>query len=142
MTKLTSPIFSEVELLWKRIHELETECRFAGKPYPNGMAVFPGRLTGQGFFPGGDGLWREDNSIKFSLTAPFPVGGIMFLGNDFGTLKSFKKVLPRGYEDVPTWRHLRQRLNKATIPGEIGFYTNAVLGLRTDKNALGKTDWS
>jgi len=66
----------------------------------------------------------------------------MFLGNDFGTLKSFKKVLPRGYEDVPTWRHLRQRLNKATIPGEIGFYTNAVLGLRTDKNALGKTDWS
>jgi hypothetical protein len=64
-----------------------------GKPYPDGMAPFLGRLTGQGFFPGGDGLWRDDSRIKLSSTSPFPIGGIMFRGNDFGTLQTFEKTL-------------------------------------------------
>jgi hypothetical protein len=138
----TAPIPSEVELLWHRIHELENERRFAGKPYPNGMAPFPGRLMGQGLFPGGDGLWREAACIKLSSTSPFPIGGIMFLGNDFGTLQTFEKTLQRGYENPPTWLRLKQRLTAAAIPGEVGFYTNAVLGLRTDKQALADLDLS
>jgi hypothetical protein len=44
----------EIESLWNRIAQLEAELRFAGKPYPDGLAPFPGRLTGQGFFP----RWR------------------------------------------------------------------------------------
>jgi hypothetical protein len=132
----------EVEALWNRIAQLEAELRFNGKPYPDGMAPFPGRLTGQGFFPGGDGLWRDDSSIKLSSTSPFPVGGIIFLGNDFGTLQTFEKTLRTGYENVLTWRNLKRRLTAAEIPGEVGFYTNAVLGLRTDKKAVEYLDWS
>jgi hypothetical protein len=132
----------EIDSFWNRIAQLEAELRFAGKPYPDGMAPFPGRLTGQGFFPGGDGLWRDDSRTKLSSTSPFPVGGIMFLGNDFGTLQSFEKTLRTGYENVLTWRNLKQRLTAAGIPGDIGFYTNAVLGLRTDKKAIDYLDWS
>ncbi len=58
----------------------------------------------------------------------------MFLGNDFGTLTSFEKL--RGFENPPTWRFLKQRLHQAQIPGALGFYTNAYLGLRTDRDAL------
>jgi uracil-DNA glycosylase len=132
----------EIESLWNRIAQLEAELRFAGKPYPDGMAPFPGRLTGQGFFPGGDGLWRDDSRIKLSSISPFPVGGIMFLGNDFGTLQTFEKTLRTGYENVLTWRNLKKRLTAAGIPGDVGFYTNAVLGLRTDKKAIDYLDWS
>lgn len=106
------------------------------------MASFLGRLTGQGFFPGGDGLWRGDSRIKLNSTSPFPVGGIMFLGNDFGTLQTFDKTLRTGYENVLTWRNLKRRLIAAEISGDVGFYTNAVLGLRTDKKALDYLDWS
>jgi uracil-DNA glycosylase len=132
----------EIESLWSRISQLEAELRFAGKPYPVGMAPFLGRLTGQGFFPGGDGLWRDDSRIRLSSTSPFPVGGIMFVGNDFGTLQTFEKTLRTGYENVLTWRNLKRRLTAAGIPGEVGFYTNAVLGLRTDKKAIDNIDWS
>lgn len=133
---------AKVEDLWNRISQLEAELRFEGKPYPDGMAPFPGRLTGQGFFPGGDGLWRDDSRIKLSSTSPFPVSGIMFLGNDFGTRQTFEKTLRTGYENVLTWRNLKRRLTAAEIPGEVGFYTNAVLGLRTDKKAVDYLDWS
>ena len=140
MNASTAP--PEVESLWDRIRQLEAELRFAGKPYPDGMAPFPGRLTGQGFFPGGDGLWRDDSSIKLRSASPFPVGGIMFLGNDFGTLQTYEKTLRTGYENVLTWRNLKRRLTAAEISGDIGFYTNAVLGLRTDKKAIDYLDWS
>jgi hypothetical protein len=108
MNKTTAP--AEVESLWDRIRQLEAELRFAGKPYPDGMAPFPGRLTGQGFFPGGDGLWRDDSRIKLNSTSPFPIGGIMFVGNDFGTLQTFEKTLKTGYENVLTWRNLKKRM--------------------------------
>ena len=100
---------AQVEALWNKISLLEAELRFAGKPYPDGMAPFLGRLTGQGFFPGGDGLWRDDSRIKLSSTSRFPVCGIMFLGNDFGTLQTFEKTLRTGYENVLTWRNLKRR---------------------------------
>jgi hypothetical protein len=121
---------------------MEQECRFNGKPYPEGLAPFPGRLTGQGFFPGGDGLWRGDTQLHDKSQFPFPVGGIMFLGNDFGTLDSFKTVLRRGYENPPTWRNLKLRLDRAGIPGQLGFFTNAFLGLRTQNKALDAIDWT
>jgi hypothetical protein len=139
---MTSRICSQVELLWNKIGQLEQERRFEGRPYPKGMAPFPGRLPGQAFFPGGDGLWRDDICVKLLSTSPFPIGGIMFLGNDFGTLETFERTLQEGYENVPTWRRLKRRLATAGIPGEIGFYTNAVLGLRTDKKAVDDLNWS
>jgi hypothetical protein len=45
MTEMTSRVLSHVELLWNGIQKLENKWRFAGKPYPNGMASFPGKTA-------------------------------------------------------------------------------------------------
>ena len=42
-----------VEVLWARLRDMENKRRFQGLAYPSGMSVFPFRLGGQGFFPGG-----------------------------------------------------------------------------------------
>lgn len=118
---------------------LRTQLRLVEEenPYPDGICSFCKQLTGQGFFPGGDGLWREDSTpegLSKVSSYPFPIGGVMFLGNDFGTAQAFSKL--QYYENPPTWKHLRRRINDAGIPGEAGFFTNAYLGLRTDRSAL------
>lgn len=75
---------NELESLRGRIAELEAPRSFDGESYPPGLTSFPGVLPGQGFFPGGDGLYRD--SVSSSDAPPFPVGGVMVLGNDFGCL--------------------------------------------------------
>ncbi len=125
-----------VDYLRHHLNALEAEGRFGGRAYPEGLERFPRTLVGQGFFPGGDGLWRDVGPTTLRQPSPyaFPTGGIMFLGNDFGTLESFQRL--NLHENPPTWRWLRQRLDHARIPGWLGFYTNAYLGLRTDRAAL------
>ena len=124
--------------LRQELTKLEESVCYPGGAYPTGLIAFPFTLTGQGFFPGGDGLWRDDNPKAIRTVSPntFPHNGIMFLGNDFGTLTSFEKL--RDFENPPTWRYLKQRLHHASIPGAMGFYTNAYLGLRTDRDALAR----
>jgi hypothetical protein len=117
---------------------MEREMRFDGSPYPTGICRFPFRLTGQGFFPGGDGLWHEDGELGIEKDAILPRNGAVFLGNDFGTLRSYLKLENRGYENVPTWRHIKSRVLSAGIPPEKTFFTNAIVGLREDGSALDK----
>ena len=125
-----------IEVLFERLREMEASKRFNGSSYPSELVPFPRRLVGQGFFPGGNGLWRSDEPAKMRApsTCQFPENGIMFLGNDFGSVFGFSRL--KLHENPPTWRHLRVRLRHANIDGEIGFYTNAFLGLRNDRNAL------
>jgi hypothetical protein len=125
-----------IDILRKKLKSMEDSKRFSGNSYPQEYVQFPKILIGQGFFPGGDGLWRDDNPQKMREASPyaFPKNGIMFLGNDFGSLAGFVKL--KLHENPPTWRNLRRRLVVAKIPGEIGFYTNAYLGLRSDRDAL------
>ena len=120
--------------LRKRIAQMESERRFDNKAYPEGLVRFPGVLPGQGFFPGGDGLWRDDpnSAAMHELTT----GGIMVLGNDFGCLDSedarspgFNQCLPRGYENPPTWTFFKELYGKS-VPKNECFFTNAYLGLR------------
>jgi hypothetical protein len=120
---------------------MEREMRFDGKSYPRGMCRFPFRLIGQGFFPGGDGLWRDDGELGIEKSADLPRNGAVFIGNDFGTLSSYLKLRRRGYENVPTWRHIKSRVRNAGIPHERTFFTNAILGLRNDGSALDKKSW-
>lgn len=127
--------------LWTRLEELENEKRFGGRAYPEGMCSFPFRLTGQGFFPGGDGLWRDDSRLAESNPGALPEAGVVFIGNDFGTLNSFRKLQARGYENVPTWRHVKARVIRAGIPPKSTFFTNAIVGLRQNGNALDKRSW-
>jgi hypothetical protein len=131
----------EIEILRQHINQLENELRFHGEPYPDGLVAFPGVLQGQGFFPGGDGLWRECPTDASS--GRFPLGGIMVLGNDFGCLSNsdprspgFMQCLDRDYEDPPTWG-IKEALRRAGLPGDRCFFTNAYLGLRTALKTTG-----
>jgi hypothetical protein len=130
-----------VTRLWDRLHEMEEEKRFDGRSYPFGMSCFPFKLTGQGFFPGGDGLWREDALISKSSSGFVATKGIMFLGNDFGTCKSYERLRKKGFENPLTWKHVKQRILRAELPLSHTFFTNAVMGLRNEGTALEKKDW-
>lgn len=124
------------DMLRERLRAIEDLRFFDGRPYPNGIEPFPRVLVGQGFFPGGDGLWRDEDPsmLRQPSPYPFPRGGVMFLGNDFGSLSGFQRL--KLHENPPTWRNLRRRLERAGISGQVGFYTNAYLGLRSDRDAL------
>jgi len=127
--------------LWRRLEAMEEERRFDGRAYPVGMSCFPFRLKGQGFFPGGDGLWRDDLHVAQVSQGLAAVGGVMFLGNDFGTLKSYERLRKKGFEDPLTWKHVKQRVCRAELPASFTFFTNAVMGLRDGGTALEKKDW-
>jgi hypothetical protein len=130
-----------VASLWERLQEMEDERRFYGKAYPAGMSCFPFRLKGQGFFPGGDGLWRNEAQISEASPELVAVNGIMFLGNDFGTLKSYDRLRKKGFENPLTWKHVKQRVGRAGLPSSFAFFTNAVMGLRDEGTALDRKDW-
>jgi len=134
---------NEIDRLREQIKQLESELRFDGHPYPEGLTGFPGILPGQGFFPGGDGLRR--NNPAFKEAPSFPAGDIMILGNDFGCLDNpaprspgFQQCLEIGFEDPPTW-NIKDTLRKAGIQGELCFFTNAYLGLRTGTKPTGES---
>jgi hypothetical protein len=131
-----------VALLWERLRVMELEKRFNGQSYPIGMCPFPFRLLGQGFFPGGDGLWRDDSKMAEGSDGLLAVNGLMFLGNDFGTIKSYERYRSIGFEDpTKTWKRIKDRVLRADLPTSITFFTNAVMGLRKGGTALEKRDW-
>ena len=130
-----------MDSLWKRLQSMEEEKRFDGRAYPVGMSCFPFRLVGQGFFPGGDGLWRDDAQLAQSSQLLVAMEGIMFLGNDFGTIKSYEKLRKKGFENPLTWKHVKRRVERAELPSSLTFFTNAVMGLRDEGTALDKKDW-
>jgi hypothetical protein len=123
---------------------MENERRFRGDSYPKGMCAFPFNLVGQGFFPGGDGLWRDEGELASTSTGALPIGGSVFLGNDFGTLSTYSRLRSKGYENPPTWKNLKQRIRRAKIPERESFFTNAVMGLRSEVSdkALHKRFWN
>jgi hypothetical protein len=73
----------------------------------------------------------------------YPGVELSFLANDFGTLRTYQKLHSKGYENPPTWRHLKDRIRRARLPEDRIFCTNAILGLRTgDKvTALDRSVW-
>ena len=127
------PSILTAETLWDRLSEMENELRFSGRPYPEGTCKFPFKLTGQGFFPGGDGLWRDDSERDQESTGVLPIRGVMFLGNDFGTLKSYLKLDTKRYEKNPsTWRHLKDRIQRAELPAKRAFLLRKLFRLKIE----------
>ena len=134
-------IVVRIAALWTRLEVMEKERRFDGQAYPEGMSRFPFRLTGQGFFPGGDGLWRDEERIAQASPGFITVNGVMFLGNDFGTFRSYEKLRRKGFENPLTWRHVKRRVARAGLHPSLTFFTNAVMGLRNEGRALDKKNW-
>jgi hypothetical protein len=130
----------QIELLRLKLSDLEAEARFDGNPYPEPLCPFPWPLTGRGFFPAGDGIWRDPDlrSIAAPPAHPFPLSGTMFLGQDFGSISTYPpRNKPYELDNVPTWPFLVRRMKIAGIPGPQGFFTNALLGLRREGSTIG-----
>lgn len=99
--------------------------------HPPGVAPVPTRIVGTAFFPGGSGLWRPRPE---RVLPPFPVGGVLVIGHDFGTVTQYEDALRSGSEPVErnrTWRGLTATLERAGLSFSDCFFTNAYLGLRT-----------
>ncbi len=87
-----------------------------------------------GFFPLGIGILSEGNKVKRdSPETEIENGGIMVLGNDFGTVSYVKKHLV-GIGEVNSVTILNL-LNKVSLSEERTFFTNFFLGVRTHENA-------
>ena len=68
-----------------------------------------------------------------------PIGGVMALGHNFDSEKSFADSLARGIEQIngQTWRPLRPLFERAGIPMERCCFTNAFMGLMAGSKATG-----
>jgi len=130
-----------VASLWDRLRAMEEQNRFEGRAYPVGMSCFPFRLKGQGFFPGGDGLWRDETQVAEESHRMVATGGIMFLGHDSGTCHAFDRLREPGFENSRTREFIKERVEGAGLPSSLTFFTNAVMGLREEGTALDSPDW-
>lgn len=103
-------------------------------------------IRGQAFFPGGDGLWRVDGMhtlVPGAQEGQIAKHGVMFIGNDFGSVTTQLASVARGYEEftVKTWHFLRQRIVRTSIPAQMLFFTNAVMGLRRTGSNIDDIGW-
>jgi uracil-DNA glycosylase len=90
-----------------------------------------------GFFPLGWGILDENNKREETLpTTEVKEGGVMILGNDFGTVSYVEKAV-KGFGETgsPTILNLQKKFN---INVNKTFFTNFYLGIRTHENATMK----
>jgi hypothetical protein len=115
-------------VLWKALQEIGQ--------YPQGVIPVPEeRLQGTGFFPGGDGLWKEDTADPL-----WPQHGVMVVGHDFHSEYHFAVSQQHNKENIsiPTWRGLLGILRAVEISPQQCFFTNFYMGLRVGKACTGK----
>lgn len=102
--------------------------------YPKSMQWIAGEITGIAFFPGGKGTFNNDDTISDKQ--------IMVLGQDFDTWDNFNKSKENGQEDIeknPTWRNILEYLKSVDLSPSNCFFTNAILGCRTEGCSTGKS---
>lgn len=104
------------------------------EPYPDGVLPITERIPGTAFFPGGDGLWKEEGAIEF------PVGGVMVLGHNFDSEKGYHRSLAVRKENLkgPTWGRLDYLLGSAGIDMKACFFTNFFMGLKAGDKSTGE----
>lgn len=104
--------------------------------FPDGVTSIPKQLQGSSFFPAGVGLLVD----KASTGLPrFPIGGVMVLAHDWGTVGDFALYEKNDEERLtnPTWRNMLPFLERAGIDTGECFFTNFFVGLRTGKSSVG-----
>ena len=103
------------------------------EPYPLGVRAIERVIPGTAFFPGGDGLWKEEGPV------PFPFGGVMVVGHNFDTVKGYSVSLKKGKENMhgPTWGRTLMLLQASGIDPRACFFTNFFMGLIAGDKATG-----
>ena len=116
-------------------HELFEQAKKI-KSLPNGVAPLTQQLQGTSFFPAGIGLYCEDCNDR---PPKFPIGGIMVLAHDWGTLGDFDRYSSKDSESLgnPTWRNMLAFLQRAGIDPRSCFFTNFFQGIRTGSSSVG-----
>jgi len=101
------------------------------KPYPNKVEPVNKMLDVTAFFPGGKGLWLEDNSNVFP--------DILVLGHDFSTVDYYNKMLEAGQSEInsPTWRAMKKLFSEADLDLNRCFFSNVYMGLRDTHKMTG-----
>jgi hypothetical protein len=107
----------------------------------SGMVNLYGKMQ-YGFFPLGLGILTENNTIKDGfLTEEVEEGGVMVLGNDFGTVSYVYDVIKDSGEigeiNSKTIANIRKRGVK--IDYKNTFFTNLYMGLRLDDGCFAGT---
>jgi uracil-DNA glycosylase len=104
--------------------------------YPTGVLRIREPIPGTAFFPGGYGIWNPTGSRELP---PFPVGGVMILGQDFHSEAGYLASLACGAEssNQPTWRNLIALLSEVGLAPSDCFFTNAFMGLRVGDATTG-----
>ncbi|WP_184547915.1 uracil-DNA glycosylase family protein [Mucilaginibacter sp. FT3.2] len=102
--------------------------------YPSIFAKAECEISGVGFFPGARGLWTPRDEVLSDKP-------IMILGHDFGTEKDYRLSVERGSENTNalTWSNLIKMLSYYEIEKEKCFFTNAIMGVRSNGSAIGKS---
>lgn len=103
------------------------------EPYPEGVLPIPEFIPGTAFFPGGDGVWKEEGPV------PFPVDGVMVVGHNFDSVKGYKDSHKKGKENLngSTWGRTRLLLSRSGIDPKGCFFTNFYMGLIDGDKAMG-----
>jgi uracil-DNA glycosylase len=97
------------------------------QPYAPGVVPVPKPIEGTAFFPGGLGLWLEEDGPLL----PFPKD-FMVVGQDFNTFATYERARITGseVESSSTWRNIRQIFPMMDIALTDCFFTNVYMGLR------------
>jgi len=102
-------------------------------PYPDSMDMVKAEIPGLAFFPGGKGIYHDNDETISNKK-------IMILGQDFDSETSYQASFKAGKEDEvknPTWRNLLAFLEKVGIDRSNCFFTNGIMGIRTDDKSTG-----
>jgi uracil-DNA glycosylase len=102
------------------------------EPYPDLVAPVDLMLDITAFFPGGKGIWKEEESEVFP--------SILVLGQDFSTEKEYVRMQKNIVNDIdgPTWRNLRKLFKEANVDLLDCFFSNVFMGLRKTDSMTGK----
>lgn len=100
--------------------------------YPDKVKLVEKMLDITAFFPGGRGLWLEEDSTDFP--------SILVLGQDFSTVKAYEAMVAGNKADLdsPTWKNLIKLFEVAGVDLKECFFSNVFMGLRDTEKMTGK----
>jgi hypothetical protein len=129
---LKSTLKMKIQLLFDELEKIKETSKL---DFKNSGMVNRFNEMKYGFFPIGWGILDENNRTdKFPPTVDIEEGGIMVLGNDFGTLSYVTKVknYSNGIGEIRSSTILNMSKRGLAINTKDTFFTNFYLGIRLD----------